>query len=345
MALRTTKLSMKATLDVLRQNGVAITVSSLIVAACVGSADNGGLGGSAGSGGGRGKSSGSAGSGPTSTGWGGTSIVGTGNPATTGMGGAGGSAGAPGTSAGGSAGGPRGGSGGAAGRGMGGGSVAGGGGSAGRGGSGSGDAGVAPPGFIDTTRLFKWIAQDIVTARATDQPFQRYLSLVHLRNAGASAADMDLYRAAMIKSINALSQGTRIVVPRSIDPYQTVYRIDLRDLEWDAQPNRADKWNVLVNGDPYAIEYLEDDAQTTKQLTKSNVPLQSGNWLVFAGLQPPLYNDVAGIPTRLVDLENQLGVNIALDIQREQVSRSGFASSATTIQNRVLERHDAASGG
>jgi serine/threonine-protein kinase len=347
MSFRPTRTLIEAPLDLLRRNTVPLVVSSLVAAACLGSTDSSSpSGGTAGNGTtgsttGAGSSAGGAAT-TTGTSWtatgssvGGSISSGGGSAgASSGMGGSGGSAGGAGRA--GNAG------------------SAGSAGSAGRPGNGTGGApgtpdagspGGTPPPFIDSALIFRWIATDIVAARSVDQPFQRYLSLAHLRNAGASDQDMDLYRAAMIKGMNALSQGTRIVAPRAIDPYNTVYRIDLRDLEWDAQPSsgRTDKWQVLVDADPYAIEYLEDDAQTAKTLTKTSVPMQSGNWLVFAGMTPPLYHDVLGVPARLADLERQLGVDIAQDIAREQVDRSGFATSGVTQQNRVIERHDGAS--
>src|SRR5207247_10884627 len=48
--------------------------------------------------------------------------------------------------------------------------------------------------------------------------------------------------------------------------------------------------------------------------------------------------------TTLFRSERQLGVSIQQDITREQVDRSGFATSSVTVQNRVLERHDTAAG-
>jgi serine/threonine-protein kinase len=66
---------------------------------------------------------------------------------------------------------------------------------------------------------------------------------------------------------------------------------------------------------------------------------------VFAGMSPPLYHDVLGVPARLSDLERQLGISISQDIVREQVDRSGFQTSAVAQQNRVIERHDTATGG
>jgi hypothetical protein len=199
--------------------------------------------------------------------------------------------------------------------------------------------------FIDNVTILRWISADISTMRLVDQPFQRYFSLAHLHNAGATDQAMDLYRYALGKGVNALSQGTQVVTPWAIDKYNTVFRIDLRDLEWDATGTRSDKWEALVAGDPYAIEYVDDPAQTIKLLTKTKVFVQSGNWLVYGGTQPPLYHDVVGIPGSLDALQAALGVNIQQDIAREQVWRSGFTDSGIALHNRVIERHEIPSGG
>jgi mono/diheme cytochrome c family protein len=203
---------------------------------------------------------------------------------------------------------------------------------------------VAVP-FIDNAAVSRWMASDITTIRLEDQKFQRYLSLVHVMNAGATSAQMDLYRYGMAKAVNALSGGTRVVAPRAIDQYGTVYRVDLRDLRWDASGTRVDKWELLVAANPYAIEYVDDSATVVKQLTRTRVPVQAGDWLVFAGMQPPLYHDVVGIPATLTELQTQLGTNINQDIARQEVWRSGFNNSGIAQLNRVLERHEIPAGG
>jgi cytochrome c len=215
----------------------------------------------------------------------------------------------------------------------------------GAGGAGGSGGGTLPSVFIDNITILRWISADISTMRAADQPFQRYFSLAHLRNAGATDDQMDLNRYGMAKAINALSNGTQIVIPWSIDKYNTVFRIDTRDLEWDATSSRADKWDLLVRNDPYAIEFVDDPAPVIKTLTTTKVFLQQGNWLVYGGMQPPLYHDVVGIPATLNELQRLTGVNIAQDILREQVQRSGFTDSGIALHNRVIERHEIPAGG
>src|SRR5262249_30216106 len=46
----------------------------------------------------------------------------------------------------------------------------------------------------------------------------------------------------------------------------------------------------------------------------------------------------------LAELERQLRVDAAVDIQQERVARAGFNGSGIAKNNRLLERHDAAHG-
>jgi Planctomycete cytochrome C len=218
------------------------------------------------------------------------------------------------------------------------------GGAAGGSGAGSGYAGSSRA-RIDTPTVLRWMADDISRVDANDRPFTRYFTLVHLYNIGASDADLDLYRFALAKATNALSQGIQVVAPVAIDKWKTVYRIDLRDYRWEARGQSQDKWEALVDANPYAIEYLEDDAETIKLFSGTKVPFQGGDWFVNAATQAPLYNVIANIPGTRAELERQLGINIQQDIDREEVWRSGFQDSGISLRNRVIERHDNPQGG
>jgi WD40 repeat protein len=57
-----------------------------------------------------------------------------------------------------------------------------------------------------------------------------------------------------------------------------------------------------------------------------------------------LYYDLLQLPTNLSELERQLRVDVALDIQQERVARAGFIGSGISRNNRLLERHDAMNG-
>jgi mono/diheme cytochrome c family protein len=195
-------------------------------------------------------------------------------------------------------------------------------------------------GYFDRRTILSWMLADLNTFDLDDRKFIRYLTLTQLHNAGIKGEALDVYRYALAKAVNALSQGTRVVAPKAIDDNSTVYRIDLRDYEWDATASRSDKWDELVAANPYAIEFLEDEAEVLKLFTGSDVPVQTGDWLVNAATRPPLYHTMLDLPTTLAGLEAQLGLNLAQDIQNEDVWRAGFLDSGVSFQNRVIERHE-----
>src|SRR5207253_10806815 len=88
-----------------------------------------------------------------------------------------------------------------------------------------------------------------------DRPFLRFFTLHHLHNnPRVSEADLRVQRAGLSKAINSLSWKPRIVLPKALDAAQTVFVIDLRDLDWD----RNDLWTEVMKAYPYGLRY---DAQ------------------------------------------------------------------------------------
>ena len=69
------------------------------------------------------------------------------------------------------------------------------------------------------------------------------------------------------------------------------------------------------------------------------------DWLMATAMKSPLYEQLLRIPNNLNDLAQDLGVDIAGNINHigqvepEDVVRIGFRSSGVSAQNRILERH------
>jgi mono/diheme cytochrome c family protein len=205
---------------------------------------------------------------------------------------------------------------------------------------GGGMAGGGGGSYFDTQTMLGWMIADLNTFDLDDRKSIRYLSLTHLHNVGITGKDLDVFRYALAKAVNALSQGTQIVSPKAIDQNSTVFRIDLRDYEWDETSTRADKWEELVAANPYAIELLEDEAEVLKFFTETDVPFQAGDWFINAATQPPLYHTMLDIPATRAGLEGQLGLDLVKNIEDEEVWRAGFLNSGISFQNRVIERHE-----
>lgn len=192
---------------------------------------------------------------------------------------------------------------------------------------------------------------------ADARPFVRYFSLVHLYNYGWCDTQIEVYRHGLYKLINSLSQDIKIVAPVPIDPNRLIFRIDLRDYNWDrpvteigANGNVGDTfkdvWELVVDNDLYAIEFEGDSANDVKVATGTKVFLLQADAFVEFASQPPLYHDILGIPFTRQELEDQFKIDLAFNIVDEiktdpdRVARAAFHESGVSQNHRVIERHD-----
>lgn len=192
--------------------------------------------------------------------------------------------------------------------------------------------------WITMDAMVQHMIADMATVPVPDRPFTRYFTLTHLHNIGFCPDDLDVFRHGLSKMVNSLSTDPLITVPVPIDPDDTIFRIDLRDYNWE-QAQGEDKWELLVGQNPYAIEFDTDEAEVLKLFAETAVPFQAGDWLMFEGSQSPLYYDILGIPETLEELELDLGIDIDADIANREVIRAGFLVSGVSQSNRVVERH------
>ncbi len=169
--------------------------------------------------------------------------------------------------------------------------------------------------------------------------FARYFTLVDLYNAGLGEDELQTYRNALAKLLNSLSWHPRVTLPQAIDPAKTILRIDLRDFMWD-----ANLWNRLLAAYPYGIIPDSAVARACMVATATKLPCLRVDWFVANASRAPIYHDLLQLPTNLAELEAQLRVNAAVDIQQERVVRAGFNGSGVARNNRILERHDSVHG-
>jgi mono/diheme cytochrome c family protein len=183
------------------------------------------------------------------------------------------------------------------------------------------------------------VRDDLARVSERDRRFTRYFTLTHLRNAGLSEDELQTYRHALSKLLNALSWGRDIVPPRPVDPGRTVLRIDLRDYKWDAAA-----WERLLADYPYGS--LPDSAAARDLAASAACPLPyvRADWFTAVACRPPLYYELLRLPPTVGELETLLRVDAAADIRGERVARAGFGNSGVSRNNRVIERHESAYG-
>lgn len=195
-------------------------------------------------------------------------------------------------------------------------------------------------GFVSIEDVQDAILNDLVSIKLERRKVTRYMSLVHLANAGYCDAQIEAYRFGLTKLANSLSQGPRIVPLQPIDPDRLIYRVDLLELGWTPEI-----WQTVVAADPYAIEYIGATADAIRAFTGAAVFVQQGDWFIDAASRPPLYHEVLGIPRTLAELEAKLGVDRLGNIAREEefdtddVLRACFNDSGVSENNRCIERH------
>ena len=200
--------------------------------------------------------------------------------------------------------------------------------------------------FITTDAMLTTIQNHLKTLDTFDRPSARYFTITHLYNAGENFETLDAYRVALSKLVNSLSWGFEIRNPEPIDAAETIFYIDLRDYEWDI---RGDAWTQIESAYPYAIEF---DATTQAGMLAKlenlraemacEVPFVHVDWFLANASLPPLYHDILDLPETDRELERELEVNVARNIQSapgRRVWRAGFNNSGVSNNNRVVERH------
>ena len=188
--------------------------------------------------------------------------------------------------------------------------------------------------FITTDQVVKYIAEDIEKSAERSRRFLRYFTLTHLYNAGVSEDELKTYRNAFKKLINSLSWNTSLLVPETLDPAKTIFRIDMRDLHWN-----VGMWERVEEANPYFLPLTSRDAVAAGEATQCRMPYVRADWFVFAACKPPLYHVMLGLPETDAELESLLRVNVAANIDQEQTIRAAFNRSGVSQNNRLIEWH------
>lgn len=194
--------------------------------------------------------------------------------------------------------------------------------------------------FITTDAMLEAIHTHLTSLTTFDRAFARYFTLTHLYNAGATNDNLRAYRNALSKLINSLSWGPRVRNPQPINSEETIFYIDLRHYEWDRENN---PWYKIEQAYPYGIPFKSGTYTTLCQKTKCELPFVRADWFIATASLPPLYYDILDLPKTDLELETQLGVNVAANLRNApgvRVWRAGFNESGVSNNNRVVERHE-----
>jgi len=211
--------------------------------------------------------------------------------------------------------------------------------------------------FQDVDAQIKAMATDLRNLDAEDQPFTRYLTVTYSSNAGECGRALQRQRYALFKGINNVSTNPTAKKPVAIDQDETIFRVNIKDYNWDRQIDLKDDGTVLFNDGweaiiadqaaaPYAIEYAGDQADDLKQEAGTLVPFLPVNVFIQATEFGDLYYSLIGGKANLFDFERDvLKVDTKVEIADDNLMRAGFSNSGVSKQERVLNRFDSGIAG
>lgn len=191
------------------------------------------------------------------------------------------------------------------------------------------------------------VASDLRGQESDDRPFMRYISLANRYNAGACTETLDRDRFAMIKLVNMLSTRATVTAPTPIDDENLIYRIDMRDYDWDRDVdvdgnNFRDGWEAIIAESPYAIPFVGDQADDIREDAETDVPIMNADAMLDVAAIGNLYYALIGVDVNqsLDDfIADDLGIDVQDNLDDGDVIRAGTTRSAISREDRVVERH------
>jgi len=204
--------------------------------------------------------------------------------------------------------------------------------------------------LVDFDQLFQDVNRDLNDQDDDDLPFLRYISITNRFNAGQCADALDRDRQGLVKMLNMLSVNPTIEEPIPVNTEETLYRIDLRDYDWDIAVDVNgvafdDKWEAIADANPYAVEFVGDDADDAKLDTETAFPIMFADQMMDVAVIGNLYYAIIGVDvnqllTDFVANELQIDVNQNILDEEEGTIRAGTTKSRISRQDRVVERHE-----
>lgn len=211
--------------------------------------------------------------------------------------------------------------------------------------------------FVSTDELIRAMAEDVAGLDDEDALFTRYLTLTYNSNAGGCGRELDRQRFALFKTINSVSTNPVIKRLQAIDESDLIYRVDIRDFNWDRAIDLEDDgtldfddaWLAIVDTvndatvtkGAFAPEFAGDDADALKEDTGTAVPFMPVNAFVQAVEQGDLYYALIGARANLFVFEREvLRIDTVQELADNNVMRAGFTNSGVSKQERVLNRFD-----
>jgi mono/diheme cytochrome c family protein len=204
-----------------------------------------------------------------------------------------------------------------------------------------------PPMSFDT--LYENVARDLTRQDVEDRPFMRYISLDNRVGAGVCRdTTLDIDRQALTKMINSLSIDPSVYRPEPANTEQTLFRIDLRQLQWNREivvdgVAFPDVWEAIVNANPYAVPFEGDEADDARADAVTEVPVMFLDSMLDVSIIGNLYYAIIDVDiNQTIDtfVSDELLIDVAANLEDEELVRAGTTRSDISEQDRLVEGHE-----
>jgi hypothetical protein len=188
------------------------------------------------------------------------------------------------------------------------------------------------------------VAADVAQLRTASSDY-RYFSLAHFVDLGRPAAETAAVRTVLAFVVNSLSRKGTIVSMVPVDARESIYRVRLSDLGWNAA-----LWDELTGFYPYCLASSVAAHRSLYTLLGTEAPVVRADWLIDTASRAPLYDRLIDLPATVDALATRLGVNINDDINHpgraepDNLVRFAVRRSGVALHNRMAERHLGSAG-
>jgi hypothetical protein len=204
--------------------------------------------------------------------------------------------------------------------------------------------GCRPPAFPSVDEVYALLLADVLAQPEAQRPFLRYASLTD-DDPRLCGVPLQQRRNALSEAVNGVSLDPEIHVPVPIDAGELVYRIDIRDYDWDrpldldgdGNVDHGDGWQaILAASGTYAVELRGPEADALREATGSTVPVLAGGALISAVSFGDVYYTLIGAEPNIFDTQLKLGIDVLESLLNGVMRRAGFAREADGEQGELV---------
>jgi mono/diheme cytochrome c family protein len=210
--------------------------------------------------------------------------------------------------------------------------------------------------FLTWDDVYESIEADLLRQDADDREFIRYITLTDRYNAGVCDQQLEQDRFALNKFINSISTETQVRQAEEVtDPQRskTIYRIDLRDYGLDDSKGPfivdnvsfVDGWEAIIGNNNFAVQFQGDQAENVILLSNTLVPVMFSDAIIDEASNGNLYYGLLRLSDNRDQIQADLGLDLAGDLDQDITVRAGTTNSAISQQERLMQRNEQPVGG